>query len=109
MLTSLIMLMLVSSPQEPASLDTLPTKESYLVEVVTASEEIYDDGVYRKRYAPFTVSDSTGVVVLRIAAKYDRPAVIALPKGKFLLRTKIPALIEKFIIIGNSPTLKVIL
>lgn len=109
MFKSLIMLMLVSSPQEPVALDTLPTKESYLVEVVTAAEEIYDDGVYRKRYAAFTVSDSTGVVVLEVAAKYDRPAVIALPKGKFLLRTKIPDLIEKFIITGNSSTLKVIL
>lgn len=109
MLKSLIMLMLVSSPQEPVAFDTLPLQESYLVEVVTASEEIYDDGVYRKRYAPFTVCDSTGVVVLQVAAKYDRPAVISLPKGKFLLKTKSPALIEKFIITGNSPTIKIIL
>lgn len=109
MLKSLIMLMLISSPQDAGTLDTLPTHESYLVEVVTASEEIYDDGVYRKKYAPFTVSDSTGMVVLEVAAKYDRPAVIALPKGKFLLKTKIPDLIEKYIITGTSSTLKVIL
>jgi len=109
MLKSLIMLMLVSSPQEPVALDTLPTQESYLVEVVTASEEIYDDGVYRKKYAPFTVCDSTGVIMLEVAAKYDKPAVIALPKGKFLLKSKIPDLIEKYIITGTSSTLKVIL
>ena len=109
MIKSLLILFLASYPQESVIQDSLPTRESFLVEVVTPAEEIYDDGAYRLKYAPFTVSDSTGVIVLEVAAKYDRPAVISLPKGKFLLRTKIPELIEKFITTGNSSTLKVVL
>ena len=108
MIKSLLILMMASFSQEADIWDTLPARESFLVEVVTPAEEIYDDGACRLRYAPFTVSDSTGVLLLEVAAKYDRPAVISLPKGKFLLRTKSPEIIEKFITTGNSSSLKII-
>jgi hypothetical protein len=99
--------MLFSSPQYSVSADTLPDNGAVMVEVFTVEEEIYDDGVYRKRYAGFCVSDSTNEIILKIAPKFDRPALITLPKGKYLFESKTPHPIKKTIIIEGSTLYKV--
>lgn len=69
------------------SQDILNVKYGYLT-VFTKYEVIYDDGIYRKIYQPFEISNKDGLTVLKVGSSLDEPKRVKLSEGTYIFKTK---------------------
>lgn len=69
--------------------DTISSSESYRVIIKNYEEEVYDDGITRKKYFPFKIFEGNKVIA-KVGETWDYPAEILLPKGKYLIVSQHP-------------------
>lgn len=99
-----IILLFGLSLKSPAQISDSGKKFS-LVEIKVPYTEVYDDGIYRKLYSSFQIFDEKGNKVIGLSQKYDCPAKIKLPEGKytFIVILSNEKVIEKDItVVGNQ-------
>lgn len=60
------------------------------VEIVTPTEQIYDNGAERILYKGFEIFDKEMTSVLKVAATFDTPPVVKLWKGDYIVITSDP-------------------
>ncbi|MFZ6033976.1 MAG: hypothetical protein ACOYVE_11805 [Melioribacter sp.] len=59
-----------------------------IIEVVTQYRFVYDDGVFRKVYSPFSILDENGQTVINSGEVYDRPTQIKIKPGHYKIVVK---------------------
>ncbi len=58
-------------------------KNCGVLTVNTQTCEKYDDGFYRKEYAPFQICNMKNEIVLAVGNSWDVPANVKLPEGEY--------------------------
>ncbi|MEP0862543.1 MAG: hypothetical protein HRF52_13995 [Ignavibacterium sp.] len=59
-------------------------KNNYsIVEVVTPTKEIYDDGIYRMQFTSFYITDENGNKLLSCGETFDKAAKVKLTEGTY--------------------------
>ncbi|MGB9665617.1 MAG: hypothetical protein ACPL25_11980 [Ignavibacteria bacterium] len=54
-----------------------------IIEVITPAKEVYDDGIYRKLFGAFYITDENGNKVLSSGEVFDKAAQVKLPEGTY--------------------------
>lgn len=55
------------------------------IKVYTSQTYIYDDGIYRKEYAPFSILDEKRNLILKVGRALDTPFIIGLKTGTYFI------------------------
>lgn len=63
----------------------LPDSTFSIVEIVTPSDYVYDDGAERILYKGVEILDNEKRRVIKLGSTFDTPPVIRLPKGEYIL------------------------
>lgn len=85
-------------------------KRYTMVEVVTPSKVVYDDGVYRTIFSSFSIFDKDGNKIIGVGEVPDTPAQIKLPNGTYKISTTDSngKVIEEEFVVENECNLQVI-
>jgi len=80
-----------------------------VVEVVTPSKEVYDDGIYRTMFSSFYVVDEAGNKIISSGEVFDYAAKIKLSEGKYKIffRNLNDQLVQKVIIVERGNYLRI--
>lgn len=87
-------------------------KSSYtIVEVVTPSKEIYDDGIYRTQFSSFYIIDENGNKIASSGEVFDYAAKLKLSEGNYTIfyRKLNDELVQKELKVKKGNYLRIVL
>lgn len=83
-LFSFIVFMMITSSFLIAQSE-VKTYEVGFMKVYSSYTFIYDDGIYRKEYAPFSILDKNKNTIMKVGRALDEPFIISLKIGEYFI------------------------